>query len=289
LRAVGNSRTPLYFLVIASIVNVILDLIFVAGCSMGVKGAAVATVCSQVVSLVMSIVYIVKKCPFLWVKKSDFVIDKTLVNELFSTGLSMALMFSIVNFGTVILQYAINDFGKITIAAHTTARKISGLYMLPGTTLTAAVSTFTSQNYGARRYKRIKQGVRYAFVLGMIWVVIANLSIFLFGKEIVRGVSGSEDTELIELADWYLRVNLPYYLALIVLSVLRSVLQGIGLKLIPLVSSSIELIGKLLVVLILVQKMGYYGVIISEPIIWIVCSIVVTVAYVIRMRKLVKA
>lgn len=289
LQAVGNSKMPLIFLIVASIVNVVLDLLFVAVFSMGVAGAAIATVISQIVSLVLCIIYIVKKCPFLWIKKSDFIIDKKLITELFSTGLSMALMFSIVNLGTVILQSAINDFGKITIAAHTAARKLSGVFMLPITTITVAASTFVSQNYGAGQKKRVTTGVKDAFLLGAIWSAIAIFIVYGFGRLIIVGITGSEDVELIALADRYLRVNLPFYPILVVLCVLRNVLQSLGLKIIPLISSSIELFGKVVVVYILVPRMDYFGVIISEPMIWVICAILLSVTYIVQIQKIMKA
>lgn len=288
LQAVGNSKIPLIFLIIASIVNVMLDILFVRVIHMGVRGAAIATVCSQVLSLILCITYIVKKCPFLWLKKSDFVIEKKLITELFSTGLSMALMFSIVNLGTVILQSAINPFGEITIAAHTAARKLSGIFMLPITTITVAASTFVSQNYGAGQKKRITTGVKDAFFLGFIWSAIAIFIVFCFGRLIIIGITGSDDSELIGLADRYLKVNLPFYPILVVLCVLRNVLQSLGLKIIPLISSSIELFGKVFAVYILVPSMAYFGVIISEPIIWIICAVLLSFTYIYRIRKLMR-
>jgi putative MATE family efflux protein len=288
LRAVGNSKMPLLFLVIASVVNVILVFVFVAGARLGVRGAAIATVISQILSLVLCIIYIIKKCPFLHLSRKDFKLEKQLVTELFTTGLSMALMLSIVAIGTVILQGAINDFGKETIAAHTAARRISEIFMLPVATIGVAASTFTSQNYGARNFKRIATGINYSFLIVAIWVIISNIIIFLFASDIVTAITGSDKTELIATSTKYLRINLPFYAFLAILVILRNVLQGMGSRIIPIVSSFIEFAGKFLVVGVLVPSMGYLGVCISEPMIWFACSVLVGTTFVLRIRKLSK-
>lgn len=286
LRAVGNSKMPLVFLVIASITNVVLDIVFIAIIKMGIRGAAIATVISQIFSLVLCIIYVVKKCPFLHLKKQDFKVQKKLMIDLFTTGLSMALMFSIVAIGTVILQSAINDFGKMTIAAHTAARKISEIFMLPIATIGVAASTYASQNYGARNYKRIASGINYSFFLAGIWILISNLTVFLFASGIVTAVTGSVEVELIDTATRYLKINLPFYAFLAILVILRSVLQGMGSRAIPIFSSFIEFAGKFLVVGVLVPTMGYLGVCISEPMIWFVCSILVGCNFIYRLRIL---
>ena len=286
LRAVGNSKMPLVFLVIASITNVVLDIVFIAIIKMGIRGAAIATVISQIFSLLLCIIYVVKKCPFLHLKKQDFKVQKKLMIDLFTTGLSMALMFSIVAIGTVILQSAINDFGKITIAAHTAARKISEIFMLPIATIGVAASTYASQNYGARNYKRIASGINYSFFLAGIWILISNLTVFLFASGIVTAVTGSAEVELIDTATRYLKINLPFYAFLAILVILRSVLQGMGSRAIPIFSSFIEFAGKFLVVGVLVPTMGYLGVCISEPMIWFVCSILVGCNFIYRIRIL---
>lgn len=288
LRAVGNSKMPLLFLIIASIVNVILVYIFVAIIDLGVQGAAIATVISQILSLVLCIIYIIKKCPFLHLSRSDFKLDRRLVSELFTTGLSMALMLSIVAIGTVILQSAINDFGNDTIAAHTAARRISEIFMLPISTIGVAASTFTSQNYGARNFKRIATGINYSFLIAAIWVIISNIIIFLFASGIVTLITGSDKDELIATSIKYLKINLPFYPFLAILVILRNVLQGIGSRIIPIVSSFIEFAGKFLVVGILVPTMGYLGICISEPMIWFVCSLVVGFTFILRIRTLSK-
>ena len=288
LRAVGNSKMPLVFLIISSIVNVILVYIFVAIVGLGVYGAAIATVISQILSLILCIIYIIRKCSFLHLSRKDFILDKQLVSELFTTGLSMALMLSVVAIGTVILQSAINDFGKDTIAAHTAARRISEIFMLPLATIGVAASTFTSQNFGARNFKRIATGINYSFLIAGIWVIISNIIILLFASAIVTAITGSDKAELIATSVKYLKINLPFYAFLAILVILRNVLQGIGSRIIPIVSSFIEFAGKFLVVGIFVPSMGYLGICISEPMIWIACSIVVGTTFILRIRKLSK-
>ena len=139
LRAVGNSRTPLMFLIVSSLLNVVLDLLFIMVFKWGIAGAAYATVLAQFVSGILCLIYILKKCPSLHLKKKDFVLPRTLVPELLSSGLAMSLMYAVVNVGTVILQSGINGLGPSTIAAHVSARKISEIYMMPCATLSGTM------------------------------------------------------------------------------------------------------------------------------------------------------
>lgn len=271
MRAVGNSVMPLVFLVIASVVNVILDLLFVAGIGMGVSGAALATVIAQFVSVLASLWYVTTKCPELKIEKRHMRFDGKMAADLLSTACSMALMLVVVSVGTVALQSAVNSFDKEVIAAHTAARKIDELFMIPLSTFSITASTYGSQNYGAGKTERIKEGIFKTFLLGFIWSTLGIVTVYLAGPFMVRTITGSENSVVIDTAVRYIRINFPFYYFLVPLLVLRSTLQGLGRRLVPVIGSGIELVGKFLVVAFLAPKLGYLGVCISEPIIWIVC------------------
>lgn len=285
LRAVGNSVAPLVFLIISAALNIGLDLLFVMVFQWGIQGAAAATVLSQAFSAFLCFLYIMKKSPEIHISGQDFDFSPSLVVKMLSTGFSMALMYSIVSIGSVILQSGINGLGEKTIAAHTTARKLLELFMMPLTTISAASSTFSSQNYGAGLYHRVFEGVKKAFLLCFIWSTLACLIIFPFAEPLIVLIGEESDSELIGLAKNYLYISIPFYYALSVLVVLRNVLQGMGRRILPLFISGTELFGKILAIRLLVPALGYLGVCLTEPIIWVVDAILVFIYFLIVKQK----
>ena len=244
LRAVGDSITPLVFLIISSAMNVGLDILFIAKFGMGVSGAAYATIISQAVSFILCCIYIVIRFPYLIPKPEEFKITWEEVWELFSMGLSLALMFSLVEIGSLILQRAINDFGTKTIAAHTAARKISSILMLPYTAFGSACATYCSQNIGANRPDRAGKGIKSSILMAWVWSAAAVIIGYVFSPYIVSWIAGTDEQYIVDLASKYMRVNTPFYFVLAVLIVLRSSLQGLGRKAVPVASSIIEMVGK---------------------------------------------
>ena len=277
LRAVGNSMMPLVFLIVSSIINIVLDIVFIANFGMGIRGAAVATVISQGVSGVLCIIYIYKKCKILIPKKEHFKFDKELYKELLGQGLSMGVMLMIVSAGTVVLQTAINGLGYLIIAGHTAARKLNTFAMIPITSLSMSLATFVSQNKGANKGSRIREAVRYSNIIAIVWGVIVTVILIFFAPVLMRALSGSSEPTVIDNGVRYLLINSPFYAVLGILLNLRNSLQGIGEKLLPLVSSIIEFIGKIVFVIVLIPTLGYFGVIISEPVIW--CLMCIQLAY----------
>lgn len=280
LRAIGNSRAPLYFLVIAMIINVLLDIILVKYTPLGVAGAACATVIAQLMSVVLCIVYIYKKCPMFIFRPKDVVWDGRLIGELLSTGLSMGLMIVVVSIGSVALQRAVNSLGEQTIAAHTAARKIDDIFMLPLGTITMAASTFTSQNFGAGKMERVKKGIITSILIDFVWSAFACLCSVFGSGLMVQLLSGTKDPVVLNCATNYIRINLPFFFVLSILLVLRSSLQSVGRKLIPVIGSIVELIAKFLAVIVIVPMFGYMGVCFLEPVIWILSAMLVCVEYV---------
>lgn len=268
LRAIGNSFMPLIFLVISSIINVVLDIVFITQFNMGIQGAAVATVIAQAISAILCILYMLKKTALLIPKKEHFTFDSSLYKELAGQGFSMGCMMAIVSSGTVILQKAINDFGYLTIAGHTTARKINAFCMMPCATIAVSLSTFISQNKGANNRKRIIEGVKTGFLLVASWGAIATVVMFFLARPLVSLLSGSTEPVVLDNGSQYLMINAPFYAVLGILLILRNALQGLGKKIVPLVSSIIEFAGKVIFAWVCIPTLGYFGVIICEPVIW---------------------
>ena len=272
LRAIGNSVMPLVFLILSSVLNVILDVVFISQLSMGVRGAAVATVISQGVSAVLCAIYILKKARLLLPRKVHFRFDRTMFLELLGQGMSMGFMSSIVSAGTVILQYGINGFGTLIIAGHTTARKLFSFFAMPFSSMSQAISTFVSQNRGACRRDRIRLALRYAYLYDVAAAGIITVVLLLWAKPLVQVVSGSREAVVLENGALYMQVVGPFYAILGVLLQARNALQGIGEKLLPLISSIIELVVKFLFVLLLIPRFGYLAVIFCEPVIWCIMT-----------------
>lgn len=273
LRAIGDTVTPLIFLIISTILNIYLDYFFILNLHAGVQGAAYATVISQMFSAVMCFLYIWKRYPMLHLRKEDFQIDRTLVKTMYKSGLSMGFMLSLVSLGTVILQSAINTFGTKTIVAHTAARKITEIYMLIFSVFGTTMATYCGQNLGAGQVKRIRKGIKTVILLTWVWSIGVIIASYTIAPQLVQLITGTKDKEIIHTASLYLRIDTLFYFVPSMITVLRNSMQGIGDHVTPIVSSMIELIGKFLVVLLLVPHLDYMGIIWSESIVWILMVI----------------
>ncbi len=272
LRSIGNSFMPLMFLILSSCINIVLDILFITRLNMGVKGAAVATVISQGISAVLCMVYIVKKTKILVPERRHFQADRELYRELLGQGFSMGFMGSIVSAGSVILQYGINGLGYLVIAAHTAARKLYMFCSMPVITMGMAFSTFVSQNRGADKGDRIRLGIRYVSIYdGGVTAVVVVLMI-IGAPDLVRWISGSSEAAVLENGARYLLIVSPFYVVLGILIATRCALQGLGQKLLPLVSSVIEFFGKILFVVVFIPRFQYMAVIFCEPVIWCVMT-----------------
>lgn len=273
LRAIGDSVTPLIFLGLSVVLNIAGDYVMIAVFAAGVQGAAAATVGAQLVALVSCYIYMIKKYELLRLRRSDYRLEAGLCKKMLASGFSMGFMMSLVSLGTVALQGAINTFGKSVIVAHTAARKITELYMLMFSVFGTTMATYCGQNLGAGRIDRIKKGL--AGVIGVTWVWCVGVIIctYSFSPQLIYMVTGSKDTIVIETASLYLRIDTLLYFVPAVICIVRNAMQGIGDHITPIVSSAIELVGKVLVVIFLVPGMGYMGIILAEPIVWIIMVI----------------
>ncbi|MCD7809781.1 MAG: MATE family efflux transporter [Erysipelotrichaceae bacterium] len=277
MRAIGNSFIPLVFLIISSLLNIGLDLLFIGSFNMGIRGAAIATVIAQGVSVILCFIYILKRVPVLIPSKEHFVYDKELYKELITQGFSMGFMSSIVSVASVILQYGINNLGYLIIAGHTAARKLYMFFNLPFTSMGLAVSTFVSQNKGANNVERIKKGIKVAYLYDIVLAGVVTIILWFGAHSLVQWISGSNESVVLENATLYLRVVGPFYAVLGVLMQTRYALQGIGQKMLPLISSCIELAGKIIFVVVFIPMFGYLAVIFCEPVIW--CFMCVQLVY----------
>ena len=273
LRAIGDTFAPLMFLIIACGLNIFLDLFFILKLGLGVSGAGLATVISQGFSVLLCIIYMWKKYPIFRVEKKDFFIKLELLKRLFYSGFSMAMMMSLVFFGTLALQTAINTFGTNIIVAHTASRKLTEFFMLPFSVFGITMATYCGQNKGANEPERIKKGIWQALFITWGWSVIVIILSYTIAPFLIYMVTGTTNREIILTSQKYLRINTIFYFVPATISILRNAMQGIGDHFTPIFSSGLELIGKISVVIFLVPSLEYFGIIISEPIVWIVMVI----------------
>ena len=274
LRAVGNSVTPLLFLLFSSVLNVGLDAAFMGPLGLGVRGAAIATVLAQGISAVLGVVYILRGYPELrFTPRQLGAATRRAVTSMFWAGLSMGLMSAIYNLGSVALQSSINALGSVYITAQTAARRLAELYFIPGGALGIGVATFSSQNLGAGRRSRIWQSVKAALAIYFVWWVFVMAFTFLLG-----GITGSTDEVIISNALLYLKISAPVIPPMAVLVILRNMLQGIRHTVEPLLASGLELVGKVIFAVWLVPVRGYRAVCFCEPTTWVVCFVFILLA-----------
>lgn len=273
LRATGDSVTPLIYLVISSLVNVGLDYFFILNLHLGVAGAAYATVIAQFLSVVLCLIRIYRGFPILHVGREDFQFDREQLWQLYQNGLSMGLMSSLVNFGTVVLQSGINQLGTSIIVAHTAARKVFEIWNLPISVMGSAMATYCGQNYGAGKYGRIREGIKGALGLGAVWAVVVFIMAHTISPYLIRFITSSESPEIIYWGRKYLEYDMSFIILCVGIVVLRNSMQGFGDYKTPVFSSFIELMGKLVFTFTFVRFFGYWGIIWTEPVIWVLMVI----------------
>lgn len=284
LRAIGDALTPLIFLIVATVSNIGLDYLFILGFQMGVQGAAYATVLAQLLSVVLCLIRIFRKFPILHIQKVDFRFDRELIVEMYKSGLSMGLMSCLVGIGTILLQSAINTLGTTVIVAHTAARKVFELVSLPNSVLGSTMATYCGQNYGARRFDRIRQGIRASLIIAAVWAVVVFLICHTIEGKLIQFVASTTNPDVIYWGSTYLKVDMSFIVICGVIVILRNSMQGFGDRVIPVFSSCIELAGKIIFAFVFAPMFAYWGIIWAEPLVWIamVIPLIVKVVHVLK-------
>lgn len=282
LRAVGDSKNPLYCLIVAVVANIVLDILFVRNFQMGIAGAAYATVIAQALAGLMCLAIILFKFREILPQKNDWKFEKERYKNLFTTGISMALMGCIVNIGTIVLQGAINALGTDIVAAHTASRRVFDVMTVILYTVGIAMTTYASQNMGAGRPLRVRQGVRHANLIVTGFTTILIGFCYLFGEPLLVWITATGNRTILDASEMYLKLSVWFFYVLGPLFVMRCTLQGMGRKIIPLFSSLMEMIIKVLSAGFLVPAFAYVGVALTEPISWIVMIIPLIVAYFVK-------
>lgn len=279
LRAIGNSRIPLYFLIVSALLNIVLDLVLIIVFQMGARGAAVATVIAQGTSGVLCLIYIICKIPILHLKKADLRVGGAIYGMQLRIGLPMALQYSITAIGAMMVQSSLNILGSTLVAAFTAAGKIEQVvtqaYVAMGTTM----ATYGAQNMGAGSVPRIRQGFRSCTIIGVIYSFVAAAFIMTVGKYMTY-LFVSEDVALImNSVDIYLKCIGIFFVPLAVVNIYRNGIQGLGYGLLPMMAGVAELIGRGVVAVIAAGQKSYLGVCLASPAAWILAGGLLLVMY----------
>ena len=285
LRALGDSRSPLYFLIISAMINVVLDIVFIVCFGMGVDGCAYATVIAQGISALLCFYYIVKKFPILHLKKEDFRISFLSFGRLLSLGIPMGLQFSITAIGTIIVQGAVNIYGAVYMAGFSAAGKMQNIISTVFTAFGATSATYVGQNRGAGKMDRVRTGVKYTQIMIWIWSVVIMFVVYFFGKYMMLLFVNSSETGVIAAAETYFHTVFWCYPFLGSIFLYRNTLQGMGYGLVPMLGGVFELAARSTIVTLVAGKTSFAGVCLSDPAAWIAALIPLVPYYIYIMRK----
>lgn len=288
LRSIGDSKTPLYFLVFAAILNVILDYITIAIFHLGVTGSAISTVTSQVMSSVLCAVYMFRKYKIIRPKKSDWKINWAYVWIHIKIALPMALEFAVTSVGIIILQGAINNLGPNIVAGFTAAMKIENLIIAAFIALASAVATYTAQNFGAKNYQRIVSGAKSNIIIGMTLCLIFSLLLFFFWDVFVGFFVNEGNFEVKSAARQYMLIAILNYPVLCLLITFRCLVQSLGRTIAPILAGLSEVLMRSLGAFFLVSLFGYTGVCFSPILSWYAAFIIIIISYAFGLKKLKK-
>lgn len=285
LRALGDSKIPLIFLIIASVLNIGLDFLFIMAFKTGVEGAGWATVISQLLSSVACAVYMFKKYDILRLKREHFKLTRQSVKEHIYIGFPMAFQFSVISIGIMVQQAALNTFGTLYVSAYTAASKIDNIVTQSLASVGTAVATYVGQNYGAAKLDRIKKGINQ-IMLVCVGVAIASGLLVYFGSDVMTGLFvKNADPEMLALSKQYLFWQGVFYICLAVIFVYRNALQGMGYSILTTVGGIIELTMRILASLLLVKVLDYRGLCLSNPCAWIGVNVLFLTAYYLIMHE----
>lgn len=277
LRALGDSRTPLYFLVVASAVNIVLDILLITRFSMGVQGAAVATVAAQLLSGVLCLWYICRRFPQLKLSVRHFCPGPAEIWAHLRIGLPMAFQTCLISIGTLILQAAVNGLGADSVAAFTAGNRLEGVFTMPLVSFGTTMATYTAQNYGAKDYKRIALGLRQCLGMALGYSVVAAAISIGFGRQLA-GLFLPGQQQVARLAHIYLIMVGIGYCSLAVLYICRFSLQGLGRGAVPTFAGVIEMAMRMVAALLLTAPFGMAGACSAAPLAWTASAIPLAVS-----------
>ena len=288
IRSLGDSRTPLFFLIFSSILNIILDLVLIVVIQAGVAGAAIATVISQIVSGVLCLIYMVGRYPILRMCPEDWKIRRQECCSLLSMGLPMGLQYSVTAIGNTILQTSINCLGPAAMAAVTAAGRIKALMACPLDAIGTAAATYTGQNIGAGKLERVNRGVLINFIIGCIYCILPILLTVIWGEQCISlflDPNSTNRAQILVYGKRYLLCNTVNFTALLCVNLFRFSIQGMGFSGIAVLAGLLELIGRAAIALLLVPNWGFTAVCAADPCAWFLADLFLIPVYFSGIRK----
>lgn len=286
IRSLGDSKTPVVFLVLSSIINVVLDFFLILVCKMGVAGAGWATVTSQLISGLTCLIYMYKKYDILKGDKSKRVLDRRFITNLCMNGVPMGLQYSITAIGSTILQAAVNTLGSTYVAAMTAGSKMFNFTCCPFDALGSTMATYAGQNVGAAKIKRLGQGVRSAMIIGSVYSVLSLIALYFTTDYIALLFVNASETTIIALTRQFILASACFYIPLTGVNVVRFCIQGMGFSVFAISAGILEMIGRAFAAIILIPSIGFMGACLASPIAWIAADAFLFPAFIHCAKKL---
>ena len=286
IRSLGDSRTPLIFLILSSILNILLDLFMILVLHMGEEGAAIATVIAQAVSGVCCLIFMIKRCELLHMTKEEAKPDRDILLALCNMGVPMGLQYSITAIGSVVLQTAVNGLGSMAVAAVTAVTKISMFFCTPFDALGGTMATWAGQNVGAKKLDRVREGVRKASLMGFAYSAAAFAALFFCGRYLALLFVDSSETELIRQISTFLICNSMFYIPLTLVNVVRFAIQGMGFSTFAILAGVCEMAARAFVGFCLVPVFGFLPACFASPLAWICADLFLVPAFGQCLKKL---
>lgn len=280
MRSLGDSRTPLVFLVLSSVLNVALDLLFILPLGMGVSGAALATVLSQGISGALCLLWVKLRVPALCLSRGEWRFRPDRAKRLCMDGVPMGLQCSITGIGSIVLQTAVNSLGTVAVAAITAGTKVFNILGCPSGAVGTTMAIFSAQNVGAKQYKRLSEGVRISILMGFCYGAATFAFAGLFGSGLVSlFTDGKGDAQLIEMARRFLLISAFSLPIMNVLNVLRNTIQGMGFSMLAIMSGVMELAARVIAAILLVPRLRYTGACLGTPLAWLLAAALLLPTY----------
>ena len=287
LRSLGDSRTPVVFLVLASVVNIVLDLLLIIVFRMDVAGAAVATAVSQLLSGIGCVIVMIRRFPILHLSREDRHFDPALARKMLGTGLPMGLQFSITAVGSVLVQWSVNGLGVNAVAAVSGAVKLSAFFACVFDALASTMATYAGQNMGARKLDRIHQGLRCTSVLGIVYCAVAFGVVMLFARPLLGlFIDAQASPEVTAMGVRFLIINAAFYVPLLFVNIVRLSIQGMGFTRVAMLAGLFEMVARTLVALFVVPAAGFTGACFASPAAWVMADVFLFPCYFQIMRTL---
>lgn len=280
IRSMGDSKTPLVFLTLSSVLNIGLDLLCILVFQMGVAGAAVATVASQLVSGLLCLVYMMKKFEILHISRDEWKIDTGYMKTLCSMGIPMGLQYSITAIGGVILQTAVNGLGSLVVASITAATRVNMFFCCAFDAMGSTMATYGGQNVGARKLERVGSGLKACVILGVVYSIVSFVILYFFGQNLTALFVEGAEVQMLENAKVFLIINAAFFIPLALVNIVRYLIQGMGFSTFAILAGVFEMAARTLAGLVLVPKFGFMGACLASPLAWVAADAFLIPAYI---------